>query len=109
VNYCGLPSHPSHELAKSQQSAFGGMLSFEVQGGRDEAWKVIDSTKMISITSNLGDVKTTITHPATTTHSRMTEAERLHAGVSQALIRISVGVEDIEDIQRDLARGLDSL
>ena len=109
VNYCGLPSHPSHELAKRQQSAFGGMVSFEVVGGRDEAWKVIDSTKMISITSNLGDVKTTITHPATTTHSRMTEEERQHAGVSQALIRISAGVEDIEDIKRDLARGLDSL
>lgn len=109
VNYCGLPSHASHELAKRQQSAFGGMVSFEVMGGRDEAWQVIDSTKMISITSNLGDVKTTITHPATTTHSRMTEAERQHAGVSQALLRISVGVEDIEDIKRDLARGLDSI
>lgn len=106
VNYCGLPSHPNHQLAKSQQSAFGGMLSFEVKGGRDEAWQVIDATKMISITSNLGDTKTTITHPATTTHSRMTEAERQQAGVSQALIRLSVGLEDLEDIKRDLARGL---
>lgn len=109
VNYCGLPSHPSHELAKSQQSAFGGMVSFEVVGGREEAWHVIDSTKMISITSNLGDAKTTITHPATTTHSRMTEEERINAGVNQALLRVSVGLEDIEDIKRDLAYGLDSL
>lgn len=109
VNYCGLPSHSNYELAKSQQSAFGGMVSFEVVGGRDEAWHVIDSTKMISITSNLGDAKTTITHPATTTHSRMTEEERQHAGVNQALLRVSVGLEDIADIKRDLARGLDSL
>ena len=109
VNYCGLPSHPNHELAKRQQSGFGGMVSFEVQGGREQAWHVIDSTKMISITSNLGDAKTTITHPATTTHSRMTEEERLSAGVDQALLRISVGLEDIADIKRDLARGLDSL
>lgn len=109
VNYCGLPSHPNHELAKSQQSAFGGMVSFEVEGGREQAWHVIDSTKMISITSNLGDAKTTITHPATTTHSRMTEEERVNAGVNQALLRVSVGLEDIADIKRDLALGLDSL
>lgn len=109
VNYCGLPSHPNHELAKSQQSAFGGMISFEVKGGREQAWQVIDSTKMISITSNLGDAKTTITHPATTTHSRMTDDERAKAGVNQALLRISVGLEDVEDIKRDLARGLDAI
>lgn len=109
VNYCGLTSHPNHELAKSQQTAFGGMVSFEVEGGREQAWHVIDSTKMISITSNLGDAKTTITHPATTTHSRMTEEERINACVNQALLRVSVGLEDIEDIKRDLARGLDSL
>ena len=109
VNYCGLTSHPHHTLAKSQQSAFGGMVSFEVQGGQAEAWHVIDSTKMISITSNLGDAKTTITHPATTTHSRMSEEERIQAGVNQALIRVSVGLENIDDIKRDLARGLDTL
>lgn len=109
VNYCGLPDHPNHELAKSQQSAFGGMVSFEVQGGQQQAWHVIDSTQMISITSNLGDAKTTITHPATTTHSRMSEAERAKAGVNQALLRVSVGLEDINDIKRDLAYGLDSL
>ncbi|MFY9180648.1 MAG: O-succinylhomoserine sulfhydrylase [Venatoribacter sp.] len=109
VNYCGLASHPHHTLAKSQQSAFGGMVSFEVQGGQAEAWHVIDSTKMISITSNLGDAKTTITHPATTTHSRMSEEERIQAGVNQALIRVSVGLENIDDIKHDLARGLDTL
>ena len=109
VNYCGLDNHPGHALAKKQQSGFGGVLSFEVIGGREEAWKVVDATRMISITANLGDVKTTITHPGTTTHGRLSEDERQKAGISQALLRVAVGLENIDDIQRDLARGLDAL
>ena len=109
VNYCGLENHPGHTLAKKQQSGFGGVLSFEVTGGRDEAWQVVDATRMISITANLGDVKTTITHPGTTTHGRLSEEERQKAGISQALLRVAVGLENIDDIQRDLARGLDAL
>jgi O-succinylhomoserine sulfhydrylase len=109
VNYCGLENHPGHALAKKQQSGFGGVLSFEVTGGRDEAWQVVDATRMISITANLGDVKTTITHPGTTTHGRLSEEERQKAGISQALLRVAVGLENIDDIQRDLARGLDAL
>jgi len=109
VNYCGLDNHPGHALAKKQQSGFGGVLSFEVTGGRDEAWQVVDATRMISITANLGDVKTTITHPGTTTHGRLSEEERQKAGISQALLRVAVGLENIDDIQRDLARGLDAL
>ncbi|TPD53392.1 MAG: O-succinylhomoserine sulfhydrylase [Thalassolituus maritimus] len=109
VNYCGLPDHPQYELAKSQQRLFGGVLSFEVAGGREEAWRVVDATRMISITANLGDTKTTITHPGTTTHGRLTDEQRDEAGISQALLRISVGLESVEDIKRDLARGLDAL
>ncbi|MCB2387509.1 MULTISPECIES: O-succinylhomoserine sulfhydrylase [Thalassolituus] len=109
VNYCGLENHPGYALAKKQQSGFGGVLSFEVIGGREEAWKVVDATRMISITANLGDVKTTITHPGTTTHGRLSEDERQKAGISQALLRVAVGLESIDDIQRDLARGLDAL
>ncbi len=109
VNYCGLENHPGYVLAKKQQSGFGGVLSFEVIGGRDEAWQVVDATRMISITANLGDVKTTITHPGTTTHGRLSEEERQKAGISQALLRVAVGLENIDDIQRDLARGLDAL
>lgn len=109
VNYCGLPSHPQFELAKQQQSMAGGVLSFEVVGGRDAAWKVVDATRMISITANLGDAKTTITHPATTTHGRLTEEERERAGISQGLLRVAVGLENIEDIQKDLAGGLNVL
>ena len=109
VNYCGLENHPGYVLAKKQQSGFGGVLSFEVIGGRDEAWQVVDATRMISITANLGDVKTTITHPGTTTHGRLSEEERQKAGISQALLRVAVGLENIADIQRDLARGLDAL
>jgi O-succinylhomoserine sulfhydrylase len=105
VYYPGLASHPQHELAMTQQSGAGGILSFEVAGGREAAWRVIDSTRMLSITANLGDTKTTITHPATTTHGRLSEEERAFAGISQGLIRIAVGLEDIADIQRDL-RGL---
>lgn len=106
VNYPALPSHPQHELAKTQQSHFGGVVSFEVKGGKEAAWKLIDSTQMLSITANLGDVKTTITHPATTTHGRLTPEARALAGISDNLVRISVGLESIDDIKADLARGL---
>ena len=109
VNYCGLPSHPQYELAQQQQSMFGGVLSFEVAGGRDAAWQVVDATRMISITANLGDAKTTITHPGSTTHGRLTDEERDRAGISQGLLRVAVGLENIADIQRDLALGLDAL
>lgn len=103
VNYPALPTHPQHELAKTQQSHFGGVVSFEVKGGKEAAWKLIDSTKMLSITANLGDVKTTITHPATTTHGRLTPEARAKAGISDNLVRVSVGLEAIEDIKADLA------
>jgi O-succinylhomoserine sulfhydrylase len=106
VNYPGLASHPQHELALRQQTAGGGIISFEVAGGREAAWRVIDGTRMLSITANLGDVKTTITHPATTTHGRLTEAERAAAGIGEGLLRVAVGLEALEDIQRDLARGM---
>lgn len=106
VYYPGLPSHPQHELAKRQQSGFGGIVSFELRGGRDAAWTLIDHTQLISITANLGDAKTTITHPATTTHGRLTPAERERAGIGEGLVRISVGLEDVTDVQADLERGL---
>ncbi len=106
VYYPGLASHPQHELAKKQQSGFGGIVSFEVDGGKDAAWKLIDSTRVISITANLGDTKSTITHPATTTHGRLTPEQRLDAGISDGLIRISVGLEDVEDLKKDLSSGL---
>ncbi|NMQ20096.1 O-succinylhomoserine sulfhydrylase [Candidatus Competibacter phosphatis] len=105
VYYPGLPSHPQHELAKRQQSGFGGIVSFELHGGREAAWALIDATQMISITANLGDAKTTITHPATTTHGRLTPQERETAGICEGLVRISVGLETVADIQRDLERG----
>ncbi len=106
VYYPGLPSHPQHELAKRQQSGFGGIVSFELRGGREAAWTLIDHTQLISITANLGDAKTTITHPATTTHGRLTPAERERAGIGEGLVRISVGLEDVTDVQADLERGL---
>jgi O-succinylhomoserine sulfhydrylase len=105
VNYPGLSSHPQHELARRQQAAGGGIVSFEVRGGREAAWRLIDATRLLSITANLGDVKTTITHPATTTHGRLTEAERERAGISEGLIRIAVGLEALDDIKHDLYRG----
>ncbi|MDD2915163.1 MAG: O-succinylhomoserine sulfhydrylase [Gallionella sp.] len=105
VFYPGLPSHPQHELAMRQQKTGGGIVSFEVQGGKDAAWRVIDNTRMISITANLGDTKTTITHPASTTHARITPEARAAAGISDGLIRIAVGLEAVCDIQADL-RGL---
>jgi len=106
VYYPGLASHPQHELARRQQSGFGGIVSFDVRGGRDAAWKLIDSTRLYSITANLGDTKSTITHPATTTHNRLTEEQRREAGISEGLVRISVGFEDVEDLIRDLEGGL---
>ncbi|MEE9159757.1 MAG: O-succinylhomoserine sulfhydrylase [Gammaproteobacteria bacterium] len=109
VYYPGLASHPQHVLAGRQQSGYGGIVSFELNGGRDAAWRVIDATQLVSITANLGDTKTTIVHPATTTHWRLTPEERAEAGVTEGLIRISVGLEDVEDIKIDLTRGLDSL
>src|SRR6185295_6480964 len=106
VHYPGLASHPQHELAKRQQRAAGSVLSFEVKGGRDAAWHVIDSTKLVSITANLGDVKTTIIHPATTTHGRIPPEARAAAGISDGLIRVAVGLEAVVDLQDDLERGL---
>lgn len=109
VFYTGLESHPQHQLACRQQKGFGGVLSFEVKGGRDAAWRFIDATRMVSITGNLGDAKTTITHPATTTHGRMSAEERARAGIRDGLIRLSVGLEDPGDIKADLLLGLAAL
>ncbi len=102
VFYPGLKTHPQFGIAKKQQSAAGGVLSFEVNGTIKDAWSLIDSTNLLSITANLGDVKTTITHPASTTHSRLSVHEREASGVTENLIRIAVGLEDIEDIIKDL-------
>jgi O-succinylhomoserine sulfhydrylase len=107
VFYAGLEDHPGHSLAKKQQTDFGGVLSFEVAGGREQAWRVIDNTRMLSLTANLGDTKTTIVHPATTTHGRLSDEERQQAGIGENLIRIAVGLEDIVDIKNDLQLGLD--
>jgi O-succinylhomoserine sulfhydrylase len=106
VFYPGLESHPQHALAKRQQRTAGAVVSFEVKGEREAAWKVIDATRLISITGNLGDVKTTITHPATTTHGRISAAARAAAGISEGLLRVAVGLESVPDLQADLARGL---
>jgi O-succinylhomoserine sulfhydrylase len=103
VHYAGLPSHAQHELAKRQQSHFGGIVSFELTGGKEAAWRLIDATNMISITANLGDVKTTITHPASTTHGRLTPELREQAGIKDGLVRISVGLENLDDIKNDLS------
>jgi O-succinylhomoserine sulfhydrylase len=102
VHYLGLESHPHHSIAKEQQSDYGGIVSFEVIGGRKEAFRLINNTKMISITANLGDTKSTITHPATTTHVRLSDEEKQQSNISENLIRISVGLEDIEDIIADI-------
>ena len=107
VFHPGLETHPQYELAKSQQYGFGGVVSFVVGGGRESAWKIIDSTELLSITANLGDVKTTITHPATTTHGRVSDDLKARTGIEEGLIRIAVGLETIDDIIADLARGLD--
>ncbi len=109
VHYAGLQSHPQHALAAKQQRAFGGVLSFELRGGREEAWRFIDATRMLSITANLGDAKTTITHPASTTHGRLSPEAKAAAGISEGLIRIAVGLEDLGDIRADCERGLAAL
>lgn len=106
VHYPGLADHPQHELCKIQQSDFGGIVSIELEGGKEAAWRVLDSTELLSITANLGDAKTTITHPATTTHGRISDEERASAGISDGLLRIAVGLESPEDIFTDLKRGL---
>ena len=109
VFYAGLEGHPGHSLAKKQQSDFGGVVSFAVVGGREQAWTVINNTRMLSLTANLGDTKTTIVHPATTTHGRLSDEERQQAGIGENLIRIAVGLEDIIDIKNDLQLGLDAI
>ena len=106
VFYPGLESHPQHQLAMRQQSAAGGIISFVVDGGRDAAWKVVDATRLISITANLGDAKSTITHPASTTHGRLSADVRSAAGISEGLVRVAVGLEAVDDIKADLDRGL---
>lgn len=106
VFYPGLPSHPQHELAMKQQSSGGAIVSFEVKGGRDRAWSVVDNCKLLSITANLGDTKTTITHPATTTHGRVAPEVREAAGIREGLLRVAVGLESPGDIFADILRGL---
>jgi len=106
VFYPGLPSHPQHALAARQQRAGGAVVSFEVKGGRAAAWRLIDATRLISITANLGDVKSTITHPATTTHGRISPEARAAAGITEGLVRVAVGLEAVADLQTDLERGL---
>jgi len=106
VHYPGLASHPQHQLASTQQSGYGGIISFELAGGQEAAWSLIDKTRIFSITANLGDTKSTITHPATTTHQRLTDEQRREAAIAPGLVRISVGLEDVGDLQEDLAPGL---
>lgn len=106
VHYPGLASHPQYALAMRQQRTGGAIVSFEVEGGRERAWRVVDSTRLISITANLGDTRTTITHPASTTHGRISPEARAAAGISEGLLRLAVGLEDVRDLQEDLARGL---
>jgi O-succinylhomoserine sulfhydrylase len=102
-----LRSHPQHALARRQQRSGGGVVSFVVKGGREAAWRVVDSCKVISITANLGDAKSTITHPATTTHGRLSPQARTESGVEEGLLRVAAGLESVKDLQADLARGLD--
>ena len=109
VHYPGLESHPQHDLASTQQSRYGGIISFELKGGQDSAWALVNGTRLLSITANLGDTKTTITHPATTTHSRLTPEQRADAGISDGLIRIAVGLESVDDIMADLDRGFHAI
>ena len=106
VYYPGLPSHPQHALAMRQQKAGGAIVSFEVKGGREEAWRLVDATRLISITANLGDTKSTITHPASTTHGRISAEARAASGIRDSLLRVAVGLESVADLQADLARGL---
>jgi O-succinylhomoserine sulfhydrylase len=106
VFYAGLTDHPGHEIASKQQKGFGGIVAFRIRGGREAAWKLINSTRLLSITANLGDVKTTITHPASTTHAKISQKQRDQAGVTDDLIRVSVGIENIGDIIADIGLGL---
>src|SRR5262249_36294731 len=106
VHYPGLESHPQHALAKRQQRAAGSVLSFEVRGGRAAARRGIDRTRLVSITANLGDVKTTIIHPASTTHGRISPEARAAAGITEGLVRVAVGLEALADLKADLERGL---
>jgi O-succinylhomoserine sulfhydrylase len=106
VYYPGLPSHPQHALAMLQQKSGGGIVAFDVKGGKDAAWRVVDNTRLLSITANLGDTKTTITHPATTTHGRISPEARAAAGIKDGLLRVAVGLEAVADLKTDLARGL---
>jgi O-succinylhomoserine sulfhydrylase len=106
VHFPGLDSHPQRALADRQQSGPGGIVAFEVEGGREAAWRLIDGTRVLSITANLGDVRSTITHPATTTHGRLTPDERARAGIGEGLVRLAVGLESVDDLIADLARGL---
>lgn len=105
VYYSGLESHPQHELAKTQQSAFGGVVSFTIKGGRENAWRFINGVGFLSITANLGDTRTTITHPATTTHGRLSDEEKQKSGIAEGLIRLSIGIENVNDIVADLEKG----
>jgi O-succinylhomoserine sulfhydrylase len=109
VHYPGLPSHPQHHLVGTQQVNGGGIVAFDLAGGREAAWALIDATRMLSITANLGDTKSTITHPATTTHGRLSPAEREAAGIGEGLVRIAVGLEAERDIRADLEPGLAAL
>ena len=109
IHYCGLPAHNGHALASRQQRGFGGVLAFEVRGGREAAWRFINNTELMSLTANLGDAKTTIVHPATTTHGRLAPEQRAAAGIQDGLIRIAVGLEDLEDLQADCERGRSAL
>jgi O-succinylhomoserine sulfhydrylase len=106
VYYGGLESHPGHALASRQQSGHGGIIAFEVEKERAGAWAFVDATQLMSITANLGDTKTTLTHPSTTTHCRITPAERERAGITEGLLRIAVGLEHIDDLKADIQRGL---
>ncbi len=109
VFYAGLPDHPGHELACRQQRAFGGVLSFKVKGGRQQAWDFIDAVRIMSLTANLGDAKTTIVHPASTTHGRLTAQQREEAGIGENLVRVAVGLEHVDDLRADLQRGFAAL
>jgi O-succinylhomoserine sulfhydrylase len=106
VYHPGLPDHPGHALARRQQRDFGGIVSLEVDGDQDSAWRVIDALRLFSITANLGDTKSTVTHPTTTTHQRMSAAERAKAGITPGLIRLSIGLEAVEDLKADLGAAL---
>ena len=109
VYHPGLASHPQHALASSQQTGFGGIVSFELQGGRQQAWAFIDALRIFSITANLGDTKSTVTHPATTTHGRLTPEQRADTGISDGLVRLAIGLEAVNDLKTDLAAGLAAL